>query len=82
MAEFYVRLDVYLQAASLDAAIEKAMDAVSGVSKEVYVADTSREVTQAECDCLCHDVEPSGFRHGSHDPSKCSCIGTEYEGAA
>lgn len=46
MPEFYVRLDVYLQAASLDAAIEKAMDAMTGIANETYLADASDYVNE------------------------------------
>lgn len=37
--EHWVRLDVYLATHTLDQAIEKAVDALSGVAVEVYVVD-------------------------------------------
>ena len=39
MSEFFVRLDVYLHAATLDAAVEKAMDALTGVANETYLVE-------------------------------------------
>lgn len=52
------------------------------------LAEIHHTITQAcgledpgmKCDCLCHDVEPSGYRHGSHTPDLCVCFGTDFQG--
>lgn len=41
MSEQWVLLDVYLRTNTLDQAIEKAVDALSGIAVEVYVRDGS-----------------------------------------
>lgn len=70
MPEFYVRLDVYLQAASLDAAIEKAMDAVSGVAYEVWVGEDSGQVPSSCIPCV------TGDHAGDMNvPGQCDCCG-------
>lgn len=39
MTEYWVRLEVYLRHATLDAATEKAVDALSGIADGVLVVD-------------------------------------------
>lgn len=46
MPEFYVRLDVYLHAASLDEACEKAMDAMTGIANETWLVEASDYVNE------------------------------------
>jgi len=41
MSEYWVLLDVYMKANTVDEAIERAVDALSGLAVEVYVRDAS-----------------------------------------
>jgi hypothetical protein len=41
MTEHWVQLDVYLRTNTLDEAIEKAVDALSGIAVEVYVRESA-----------------------------------------
>lgn len=39
MSEYWVRLDAYLQDNNIDSAVERAVDALSGIAVQVLVVD-------------------------------------------